>query len=435
MTKDMISNDLDIDKLNWRFTELDKIVNVFNGSTPKRSTNIYWENGKIPWFTIDDIREQGRIIKKTKQFITEIGLNKSSVKLLPKGTVLLCCTASIGEYAITDIALTTNQQFNGLVVKENARTLLLPKYLFYFVSVLKDLLLRLSGNAIFGFISVSQIKKICIPLPPIEEQKRIAEILDKKMELIEKLKQLVNKQLLHVKALRQAYLSQAFKTDPLPPGWNLSILKQCVSDAQTGFACGERDPNGVVQLRMNNVTTNGKFLWDQVLRVPTRTEIDKYYLKSGDVLFNNTNSTELVGKSACFISYKEQIVYSNHFTRIRTNNYLDSRLLTYWFIFLWNNKVFYNLCNVWIGQSAVKNDKLLSLEIPLPPIDEQKRIVEILDKKMELIEKLDNQLLILEKLIEAIPQSYLKLAFSGKLTQDFRENQNNQTQTEPVTHG
>ena len=205
--------------------------------------------------------------------------------------------------------------------------------------------------------------------------------------------------------------TKVFKTDPLPPGWKLSILKQCVSDAQTGFACGERDPNGVVQLRMNNVTTNGKFLWDQVLRVPTRTEIDKYYLKSGDVLFNNTNSTELVGKSACFISYKEQIVYSNHFTRIRTNNYLDSRLLTYWFIFLWNNKVFYNLCNVWIGQSAVKNDKLLSLEIPLPPIDEQKRIVEILDKKMELVEKL-KQLVKKQLLhVKALRKAYLSQVF------------------------
>ena len=103
----------------WEMVELGEVCEIYNGSTPKRTEKGYWENGQIPWFTIDDIREQGRIIKYTKQSITESGFENSSVKLLPKNSVLLCCTASVGEFAYTEIELTTNQQFNGLVVKKN----------------------------------------------------------------------------------------------------------------------------------------------------------------------------------------------------------------------------------------------------------------------------------------------------------------------------
>ena len=96
-------------KINWQAKKLGEVCEIVNGSTPLRKNKEFWNNGDVSWFTIEDIREQGRVIKTTRQKITKKALGKTSVRLLPPEAVLLCCTASVGEYAITEISLTTNQ--------------------------------------------------------------------------------------------------------------------------------------------------------------------------------------------------------------------------------------------------------------------------------------------------------------------------------------
>jgi len=157
-------------------------------------------------------------------------------------------------------------------------------------------------------------------------------------------------------------------------------LGEVIADALPGFACGERDAEGTVQLRMNNVDTRGNMVWDEFIRVPaTDEQIAKYRLEPGDVLFNNTNSVELVGKTAMFRGYPEPVVFSNHFTRLRLKSEIcDPSFLAHWLVCQWQSRVFANLCNRWVGQSAVKNDRLLALDMPLPPLTEQKRIVAML---------------------------------------------------------
>jgi len=175
----------------------------------------------------------------------------------------------------------------------------------------------------------------------------------------------------------------------LPAGWRWVKLGEVISEAQAGFACGKRDIEGIVQLRMNNLDTRGNFVWDDVLRVPREGNvIEPFLLEPGDVLFNNTNSTELVGKSALFSGYSEPIVYSNHFTRLRTiDNRLNPVFLASWLNNQWQRGIFAGICNKWIGQSAVKADKLLNLEIPLPPLPEQQRIAGILKEQMAAVDK------------------------------------------------
>ena len=175
----------------------------------------------------------------------------------------------------------------------------------------------------------------------------------------------------------------------LPDGWRWAKLREVIREAQAGFACGQRDPQGVVQLRMNNLNTRGQFIWDDILRVPRGgNDIQQFLLLPGDVIFNNTNSTELVGKSALFEGYNEPVVYSNHFTRLRTvSDALHPALLSRWLNHEWRRGIFESICNRWIGQSAVKADKLLNLEIPLPPLPEQRRIAGILNEQMAAVEK------------------------------------------------
>jgi type I restriction enzyme S subunit len=171
-------------------------------------------------------------------------------------------------------------------------------------------------------------------------------------------------------------------SNPQSSCWKSVSLEQLLESAQSGFASGARDPDGTIQMRMNNVTTDGNLDWTSFIRVPTsQKQIDKYQLQQGDVLFNNTNSPELVGKTTAFDGHTEPVVFSNHFIRLRVDETkLDPWYLARWLTKQWQLKVFERLCTRWVNQASVRKDDLLALEVPLPPLPEQQRIAEVLSK-------------------------------------------------------
>lgn len=197
--------------------------------------------------------------------------------------------------------------------------------------------------------------------------------------------------------------------------WPSVPLGELLAQAKPGFACGERDKNGVIQLRMNNVDTQGRFVWSEVLRVPAdKATIEEYRLLPSDVMFNNTNSTELVGKSALFREYAEPVVYSNHFTRLRVRPaHLSPSYLAAWLNHEWQRGTFAEICNRWIGQSAVKAGKLLALEIPLPPLAEQERIAARLTEQLAAVESARAAAQARLAAAEALPAAYLREVFEG----------------------
>jgi type I restriction enzyme, S subunit len=195
-------------KQGWELKQLGDVCKVFNGSTPLRRKKEYWEDGEINWFTVDDIREQGRKISFTKQRISKLGFENSSLKILPPKSILLCCTASVGEYAMNEVELTTNQQFNGIVI--NDKDFLIPEFLFHFSSTLKNLLLEISGKTTIDFVSMTKVRAIPIPIPPLDEQKRIVAKLDDCFAAIDKARANVEKNLQNAKELFQSQLNQIF---------------------------------------------------------------------------------------------------------------------------------------------------------------------------------------------------------------------------------
>lgn len=171
------------------------------------------------------------------------------------------------------------------------------------------------------------------------------------------------------------------KRKKLPKGWRWSHVSDLINDQLSGFGTSKRDPAGVIQFRPNNISVDGGIDTEKLLRVPCREmHLSTHCLEEGDVLFNNTNSRDLVGKSAIFEGYLEPVVFSNHITRLRTRrDRLDAYYLAFWLQYEWSNGTFKELCNRWVNQVGLSWEKLAQIKIPLPStLREQERIVEVL---------------------------------------------------------
>jgi type I restriction enzyme, S subunit len=163
--------------------------------------------------------------------------------------------------------------------------------------------------------------------------------------------------------------------------WTEACVGDLVIDARSGFASGDDLPDGVFQFRMNNVTTDGGIDLTKQRRVPANAKkLNQFALRPGDVLFNATNSPELVGKTAFFPGHDEPAVFSNHFVRLRPDGAVDGRYLARWLTLQYQLGVFRALCKQWVNQATVGRDALLALKIPIPPLPQQRRIADILDR-------------------------------------------------------
>mgnify|MGYP001764872075 CR=1 FL=1 len=186
--------------------------------------------------------------------------------------------------------------------------------------------------------------------------------------------------------------------------WRESALSEVLADATMGFACGEDVEDGVFQFRMNNITTEGQLDLRKKRRVPRDyLKMERFFVQPGDVLFNATNSPDLVGKTAFFPGLEEPAVFSNHFLRLRPRDGdIDGRYLTRWLNVQFLRGRFKGMCRQWVNQATVARDSLLSLPVPLPPLPEQRRIAAILDKADELRAKRRAALAKLDNLTQSI---------------------------------
>jgi len=164
--------------------------------------------------------------------------------------------------------------------------------------------------------------------------------------------------------------------------WPMVAIGDAIASVKPGFASGERCDDGVIQFRMNNVDRAGNISWDAVTKVPADSKkIASYGVKLGDVLFNQTNSRDLVGKTAFFPGHPAPVVFSNHFLRLRPRSErLDGAYLSRYLQALYLTGYFGKKCNAWVNQATFGKDDLLALQMPLPPLDEQRSIAAILDK-------------------------------------------------------
>ncbi len=199
--------------LNWQRVRLGDIAEIIGGGTPSTQVTSFW-NGSINWFTPTEIGIT-KYVYKSQRTITPLGLKKSSAKLLPIGTILLTSRASIGDCAILKVVATTNQGFQSLIPLEKINN----EFLYYLILTLKNKLLKLASGSTFLEVSPNKIKNLLIPLPPLNEQIAIANILSDVDHYLYSLRALMLKKESVKKALSFELLSQRKRLKGFNQNW------------------------------------------------------------------------------------------------------------------------------------------------------------------------------------------------------------------------
>lgn len=168
--------------------KLGDVCTIQSGGTPSRTKPDYWENGQIPWVKISDIKS--KYVDKTEECITKLGLKNSSAKIFPSGTILYTIFATLGETCVLNIDATTNQAIAGIAIKDNN---IISDYLYYYLLSRKNSVQTMGRGVAQNNINLKMLKDFEIPLPPLNEQRRIAAVLDKVSDLIAKRREQLDK--------------------------------------------------------------------------------------------------------------------------------------------------------------------------------------------------------------------------------------------------
>ena len=163
------------------YVRLGDLCVINSGGTPRRNNESYWKNGDIPWVKISDLKNG--IVESTEEFITLDGLNNSSAKIFPKGTLLYTIFATIGEVAILKMDAATNQAIVGIQLKENKKVYL--KYIYYHLKSQTNNIKQLGRGVAQNNINLSVVKNMIIPIVSLEKQRNIIATLNK----LEKIKE------------------------------------------------------------------------------------------------------------------------------------------------------------------------------------------------------------------------------------------------------
>lgn len=173
-----------MDGVEVEWLPLSKVFNLRNGYTPSKTKKEFWANGDIPWFRMDDIRENGRILGNSLQKISSCAVKGG--KLFPENSILISTSATIGEHALITVPHLANQRFTCLALKESYADCFDIKFLFYYCFSLAEWCRKNTTMSSFASVDMDGFKKFLIPRPcpdnpekSLAIQSEIVRILDK----------------------------------------------------------------------------------------------------------------------------------------------------------------------------------------------------------------------------------------------------------------
>ncbi|WQW70762.1 restriction endonuclease subunit S [Helicobacter pylori] len=371
---------------NWQKVRLGDIAEIIGGGTPSTQITSFW-NGSINWFTPTEIGIT-KYVYKSQRTITPLGLKKSSAKLLPIGTILLTSRASIGDCAILKVVATTNQGFQSLIPLEKINN----EFLYYLILTLKNKLLELASGSTFLEVSPNKIKKLLIPLPPLNEQIAIANILSALDHYLYSLDALILKKESVKKALRIKMLNQILASN----GVEFRELGDIILSLKTGL-----NPRSFFKLNTpnaNNYYVTIRELEDYTIKFTHQTDriddnalslcLKRSNLEKDDILFSGTGT---IGKVSIIEKNPNNWAIKEGIYSIKPNKKIVfPRFLMFC---LESSNIQNDIKNKSFGgivKSIPMND-LQQIQIPLPPLNEQIAIANILSDLDNEITSLKNK--------------------------------------------
>lgn len=384
--------------------KLGDVCTIVSGTTPKSNCPEYWDGG-INWVTPAELNDDSDVIYESQRKITEQAVQDSSLKPFPAGTVLLSSRAPIGKVAIAGVEMYCNQGFKNLICSNR----IYNRYLYYFLKNSTEYLNSLGRGATFKEISKSIVENIEIPLPSLDEQRRIAAVLDKVSGLIAKRREQLDK----LDDLVKARFVEMFG-DPVlnPMDWptyHLADMADIVSGITKGRKTKEKDLIEVPYMAVSNVK-DGYIDWTTIkIILATQSEIDQYRLLPGDVLMTEGGDPDKLGRGAIIQNMLENCIHQNHIFRVRLNE--NVILPVYFAEFLQHQKAkqyFLQCAKQTTGIASINMTQLRGLPTLVPPRALQKdftNTVEQINKsKLTIQQSLDK----LEVLKKALMQQYFR---------------------------
>lgn len=351
-----------------RTARLDEVAQISGGGTPSRTQASYF-GGAIAWATPTDVTSLEKLhISATKESITEAGLRESSTKLMPPGTVLLTSRATIGFTAVSAIPIATNQGFINFVCGAELK----PEFLAYWLRTQRAKIIQHAGGTTFKEIARGTLRKFEIRFPPLSEQHRIVDLLSRAEEVVSLRREAQRRAAELVPAV---FLDMFGGPTSNPKSWPVVDLGEVLYACDYGTSKkASPDGDGIPVLRMGNVSYKGDLLLhDLKYVVLDERELVKQLLEPGDLLFNRTNSKELVGKTGIWDG-RWPAVAASYFIRMRVDR---ARVIP---IYIWaamnsmdmKRRLFATARGA-IGQSNINTTELKSLPINTPPLELQRQ--------------------------------------------------------------
>ena len=399
---------------DWDVVTIGDIAETASGGTPSRAKKEYY-GGAIPWVKSGELKDNA--IYDTEETVTDEGLQNSSAKLFRKGTLLVALYgATVGKTGILGIDATTNQAVCAIMPRENKFE---PEYLKYRIILRRNELISASSGGAQPNISQGIVRTIRIPLPVLNEQRKITEVLSIVDKAIQKTNEIIAKTELLKKGLMQQLLTKGighkeFKYSEeigadIPKEWKVVSLGD-VTNIRYGLGQPpESDENGVPMIRATNIK-RGAIVETGLFRVK-RSAIPKSrnpFLRAGDVIVVRSGAyTGDIGRVTekwegaiagydLVLSPTKRMINSVYLA----NYLLGSRVQTY-----------FSQLRVRAAQPHLNSGQVSRVLIPLPSLAEQEKIATTLstvDKKLE-IER--NEKANLAK----IKQALMDLLLTGKI--------------------